>query len=170
MAILASQSSDVGMRGEVLHLQWACGLSERQIAQSLQSSGPTVAEYVRPARVTSLSWPLYDSLDDALLEQRLSVATRPTPAPRCPMPDWQQGHRERRRKGVILFLLGQQEHCQAPVPNSGQGSGSAWHFQSPSHNEQGTLLNTIWMVERMVLARSLYCHRHQCYAGCGVGA
>ena len=35
---------------EVLRLKWACGLSDRQIAQSLRISRPTVAEYVRRAQ------------------------------------------------------------------------------------------------------------------------
>ena len=35
---------------EVLRLKWACGLSDRKIAQSLRISRPTVAEYVRRAQ------------------------------------------------------------------------------------------------------------------------
>ena len=50
---------------EVLRLKWACGLSDRKIAQSVRVSRPTVAEYVRRAQAAGLAWPLPDTLDDA---------------------------------------------------------------------------------------------------------
>ena len=49
---------------EVLRLKWACGLSDRKIAQSLRVSRPTIAEYVRRAQAAGLSWPLPDALDE----------------------------------------------------------------------------------------------------------
>jgi transposase len=99
---------------EVLRLKWACGLSDRKIAQSIRISRPTVAEYVRRAQAAGLSWPLPDSLDETSLERRLFATTSNTPAPRCPPPDWPQVHRELRRKGVTLFLLWQEYKTATP--------------------------------------------------------
>jgi hypothetical protein len=93
---------------EVLRLQWASGLRDRKIAQRLQMSRPTVAEYVRRAQAAGLSWPFPTSRDALALERRLFSPTLPPPASRGPPPDWPQGHRELRRKGVTLFLLWQE--------------------------------------------------------------
>ena len=76
---------------EVLRLKWACGLSDRKIAQSLRVSRPTVAEYVRRAQAAGLSWPLPDALDETALERRLFATAAQTPwrgapsltGPRC---------------------------------------------------------------------------------------
>ena len=64
---------------EVLQLKWACGLSERKIAQSVRVSRPTVAEYVRRAQEAGLSWPLPDTLDDTALERQLFATAPPHP-------------------------------------------------------------------------------------------
>ena len=64
---------------EVLRLKWAGGLSDRKIAQSLSVSRPTVAEYVRRAQGTGLSWPLPETLDDAALERLLFPVASPPP-------------------------------------------------------------------------------------------
>src|SRR5215472_16410405 len=79
---------------EVLRLKWACGLSDRKIAQSLRVSRPTVAEYVRRAQAAGLTWPLPDTLDDTALEGRLFATATKTPVARRPTPDWGTVHRE----------------------------------------------------------------------------
>jgi transposase len=99
---------------EVLRLKWACGLSDRTIAQSLRISRPPVAEYVRRAPAAGLSWPLPDSLDEATLERRLLATTHNPPVLRYPPPDWPHVHRELRRKGVTLFLLWQEYKAATP--------------------------------------------------------
>src|SRR5215831_9367442 len=63
---------------EVLRLKWACGLSDRKIAQSLRVSRPTVAEYVRRAQAAGLSWALPDALDETALERRLFATAAKT--------------------------------------------------------------------------------------------
>jgi DNA-binding transcriptional regulator LsrR (DeoR family) len=88
---------------EVLRLKWACGLSDRKIAQSLRVSRPTVAEYVRRAQTAGLAWPLPDTLDDTALERRLFATAAHTPIARRPLPDWTIVHQERKRKGVQQF-------------------------------------------------------------------
>jgi transposase len=78
------------------------------MARSLGLSRPTVAAYVQRAHVAGLSWPLPDGLDAATLEQRLfASSSTPVPATRL-LPAWATGHHERKRKGVTLFLLGQE--------------------------------------------------------------
>jgi transposase len=99
---------------EVLRLKWGCGLSARKIAQSLQISRPTVAEYVRRAQAAGLSWPLPDGLDEAALERRLFATTHHLPAMGRPLPDWATVHQERKRKGVTLFLLWQEYKAATP--------------------------------------------------------
>jgi len=93
---------------EVLRLKWACGLSDRQIAQGLRISRPTVADYVRRAQRAGLSWPLPEPLDDPSLERQLEATVDPPAQPSRPMPDWATVHQELKRKGVTLFLLWQE--------------------------------------------------------------
>jgi transposase len=100
---------------EVLRLKWGQGLSQRQIAQSMGISRPAVAEYLRRAEPSSLSWPLPDALDDKALEQLLFPA-RPLPTSGlAPVPpDWADIHRELKRKSVTLFLLWQEYKAAEP--------------------------------------------------------
>src|SRR2546422_7470327 len=99
---------------EVLRLKWACGLSDRRIAQSLRVSRPTVAEYVRRAQAAGLAWPLPDSLDDLALERQLFGTATKTPVARRPTPAWTTGHQELKRKGVTLVLLWQEYKAISP--------------------------------------------------------
>ena len=50
---------------EALRLREDCGLSQRQIALSCQLSRTTVAEYLRRAAVTGLTWPEAAILKDS---------------------------------------------------------------------------------------------------------
>jgi transposase len=99
---------------EVLRLKWACGLSDRKIAQSLRGSRPTVAEYMRRAQAAGLSWPLPDALDETALERRLFARATQTPVARRPTPDWGTVHRELKRKGVTLVLWWQEYKAITP--------------------------------------------------------
>ena len=92
---------------EVLRLHWGTGLSQRQIAISCGISRPTVTEYIRRAEAAGLSWPLPIELDEAQLERRLFPRVTPQGTER-PQPPWAQVHQELKRKGVTLFLLGQE--------------------------------------------------------------
>src|SRR5438105_10887770 len=56
---------------EALRLKHTLGLSERLIAVSVGVSRSTVAEYLRRARVVSITWPVPEGMDDAELERRL---------------------------------------------------------------------------------------------------
>lgn len=56
---------------EVLRLKFGLGLENRQIARSCSIPHSTVANYLRRAHATGLSWPLGADLSDAALEDRL---------------------------------------------------------------------------------------------------
>jgi transposase len=98
---------------EALRLQ-ANGMSNRQIAQTLHLSRPTIANYLRRAAKAGLGWPLPPQLTDAALEQRLFPPPPTAKARDLTSPDWQQVHRELKRKGVTQFLLWQEYLEQHP--------------------------------------------------------
>ncbi len=99
---------------EVLRLRHACGQSERQIAAAIRISRTTVAEYVRRAAVSGITWPVPAGLDDTALEARLfSPPFTPKEALR-PQPDWPRIHAELRRPGVTLMLLWQEYRAEQP--------------------------------------------------------
>lgn len=99
---------------EVLRLKWACGLSERRIAQSLRISRPTVAQYLHRAKVAGLSWPLPEGLGEEALERRLFATSYQRPPSIRPVPNWPQVHQELQRKGVTLLLLWQEYKAATP--------------------------------------------------------
>ncbi len=99
---------------EVLRLKWACGLRDRQIAQSLRISRPTVTEYLRRVKAAGLSWPLPEALSDEELERQLFASADQTPALSRPLPDWASVNQELRRKSVTLILLWQEYKATAP--------------------------------------------------------
>jgi len=90
---------------DVLRLKWGAGLSERQIAQSLGLSRPTVAHYVQRAQAAGLSWPLPEGLDEAALEACLF----PPPAPKGSLvhlaPDWAVVHQELKHPAAVVARI-----------------------------------------------------------------
>jgi hypothetical protein len=93
---------------EVLRLKWASGLSDRQIAQSLGLSRPTIADYVHRAQAAGLLWPLPEALDETALEQLLFPSPPVKGAVAHQAPDWAQVHQELKRNeehSTILTLL-----------------------------------------------------------------
>jgi transposase len=99
---------------EVLRLKHACGQSERQIAAAVRISRTTVAEYLRRAAVSGITWPVPAGLDDAALEAKLfSPPFTPREALR-PQPDWARVHAELRRPGVTLMLLWEEYRAGQP--------------------------------------------------------
>lgn len=112
---------------EVLRLKHT-GFSNRKIAQVCAISRPSVAEYIRRAKVAHLDWPLPDSLPDTEIEQRL-FPPQPSPSTNStrPTPDWQEIHTELRRKGVTIDLLWQ-EYKEAN-PHGFQYSWFCLHYR-----------------------------------------
>jgi len=103
---------------EVLRLT-AAGMSQRQIAQSLDLSNGVVAKYQAAAQRASLSWPLPAELDDEALAQRLSSKTT-DPAEgqansRRPPLDFAYLHEQLKRKGVTRQLLWEEYRAEQPT-------------------------------------------------------
>ena len=90
---------------EVLRLKHALGASKRQIAVSVGVSRSTIGEYLRRAAVVGITWPVPEGLDDAELERRLFTPAAFEGHPEQPLPEWNQVHKELKRRGVTLLLL-----------------------------------------------------------------
>ena len=90
---------------EVLRLKWQCGLSNDDIAASCRIGETTVREYLRRAKLAGLTWPLPDTLQDAVLNQMLFPPPAAIATSDRPLPDWFEVNKQLRRKGVTLQLL-----------------------------------------------------------------
>lgn len=99
---------------EVLRQRYACGASERVIAQSLGLGRTAVGEYIRRAAVIGITWPIPAELDDAALERKLFAPAGYNPPRSKPLPDWAHVHAELRRARVTLALLWQDYRGQHP--------------------------------------------------------
>ena len=116
---------------EVLRLT-AAGLSQRQIAGSLQLSNGVVAKYQAASQRAGLSWPLPEGLDEATLAQRLGAKTTnpggsQTNARRA-LPDFAAIHAQLKEKGVTRLLLW--EEYRAAHPDDGYSyTQFCFHYQ-----------------------------------------
>ena len=88
---------------EILRLT-AMGLSQRSILDSVGCSQKTVVKVQRRARELKLSWPLDDSITDAVLEETL-FPKAPKVSPTRQMPDFDYIRKELQRNGVNKKLL-----------------------------------------------------------------
>jgi transposase len=98
---------------DVLRLS-ADGMSNRQIAASLNIGATAAGEFLRRARSFGVGWPLSDELTDDALEARLYPSSPVATRDQRPLPDWPTVHRELRRKGVTLQLLWQEHRAVHP--------------------------------------------------------
>src|SRR5262245_8006535 len=101
---------------EVLRLTSEVGLSQRQVAASLNLATGTVAAYLSRAVAAGLHWPLPAGLTEAELERALFPSKRAESAalPRSE-PDFATWHRELARKGVTLLLLWEEYRAANPT-------------------------------------------------------
>jgi len=91
---------------EALRLKLACGLTDRQVARSIDVARSTAAEYFRRFAASGLPYPLPEEIDDASLAALLFPPPSSLPPPLSrPLPDFGTTHRELRKKGVTLMLL-----------------------------------------------------------------
>jgi hypothetical protein len=90
---------------ELLRLVVDQGLSRRRAAAAIGIPYTTAADCLTRAAAAGLGWPLPQELSDPELEARLYWRDAPPPASQRPQPDWNEIHRELRRKGVTLQLL-----------------------------------------------------------------
>ncbi len=98
---------------DVLRLS-AEGMSNRQIAASLNIGATAAGEFLRRARSSGVGWPLPDDTTDDALEARLYPSSPAATIDQRPKPDWPTIHRELRRKGVTLQLLWQEHRAVHP--------------------------------------------------------
>ena len=100
---------------EVLRLT-AAGLSQRQIARSLQLSHGVVGKYQASAQRAGLSWPLPDTLDDVTLANQL--CTKPAESALAhgvrAIPDFASIHEQLKEKGVTRLLLWEEYRAAHP--------------------------------------------------------
>lgn len=92
---------------EVLRLRWEIKLKYYEIARSCNIGRSTVGEYLFRAENAGLKWPLPESLDDSTLEHLL-YPPQPDKSIDRAVPDWEQVHKDIRRKSVTLCLLWQE--------------------------------------------------------------
>ena len=88
---------------EILRLAQESGLSNRQIARSLQISPSTVGQCLKRAETAGLAWPLPPSMDDEALERLLYGEIKTEPS--RPLPDMKWVHTELSKKNVTLALI-----------------------------------------------------------------
>ena len=90
---------------EILRLKYELGLTNRQIAASLNLSHTCVDQHLHQAQQAGIGWPLPADLDDAQLRQRLRATEPLPPEPKRYLPPMVEVHRELQRKGVTLQLV-----------------------------------------------------------------
>jgi len=105
---------------EILRLAQEAGLSNRQIARSLNVSATTVGERLKRAADAGVAWPLPDDMDEEALEELIYAETEPEPSK--PLPDLKLIHRELSRNGVTLALLWQEYASE----NAGDHYSYSW--------------------------------------------
>jgi transposase len=99
---------------EILRLKWESHLSHRAIGRACKLSSSTVSEYIQRATQAGLSWPLPDGLSEEELYLKLFPKSVQVSGPAKPIPDWEQVHRELRKRGVTLRLLWSEYCAQSP--------------------------------------------------------
>jgi transposase len=87
---------------EILRLKWVCSLTNRAIGRSCQISHSTVNEYLKRAETAGLKWPLPEGLDEDSLFNLLFPEKA---ADRRVLPEWEEVHRELKKRNVTLRLL-----------------------------------------------------------------
>lgn len=99
---------------EVLRLKWELGLSNRDIANSVQVSPSTVGECIRRAIRSGFCWPLQTDMDDERLEQMLYSPVRSKVPEESRSIDWGYINKELKRKGVTRELLWHEYKIEHP--------------------------------------------------------
>ncbi len=90
---------------EILRLKWDLGLSNRDIANSIQISPSTVGDCLKRVARAGLMWPLPTDMDDEKLEQMLYSPIRNKTPDGSHDINWSNINLELKRKGVTRELL-----------------------------------------------------------------
>ena len=98
--------SGLSMRkiSEVFRQRYDLKRSYRDIAQSLNIGKSTVYDYLVRAKAAGIGWPLPEDMSEQALYDKLFLPAAATPDQR-PLPEWEETHRELRKKGMTLRLL-----------------------------------------------------------------
>lgn len=88
--------------------------SYRDISRSLNISTSTISDYLSRGRLAGLSWPLPEGLTEQRLYDMLFLPVKASRAERS-HPDWEQIHRETRKKGMTLRLLWREYRDHHPL-------------------------------------------------------
>ena len=114
---------------EVLRLT-AAGLSQRQIARSLQLSRGVVGKYKAAAQRADLSWPRPETLDDVTLANRLCTKSAQSAAANGvrAIHNFASIHEQLKEKGVTRLLLWE-EYRAADLGNSYSYTQFCFHYQ-----------------------------------------
>jgi len=98
---------------EILRMKWVLGLSDRQVAASLNIAHSTVGEYLKRAERAGLNWEQVQALEETELKTRMFPA-KPSGTKKRPEPDWQEMAKELKQKGVTRMLLWQEYLAEHP--------------------------------------------------------
>lgn len=90
---------------EILRLKYECKQSLRDISISCNVGKSTVSDYLNRVKAAGLGWPLPEGIDDSTLEQRLFPSATGINVRGRIEPDWNEVHKELKKKGVTLSLL-----------------------------------------------------------------
>ena len=134
---------------EILRLYHEMGLSRRQIAKSLQVAHSTFGDVVRRANGVGLSWSIPDSMTWDDVEHLLYPGNTDKPKAR-PMPEWEQVHRELKRKKSVTLQLLWYEYKQAN-PDGIQYSQFCTHYREWVHKLDIVMWQTHRASEKMFI-------------------
>ena len=99
---------------DILRLHHEVGLSNRAIARSINVGYGTVADYLKRAQQTGVTWPLPEGMQERDLGRLLFPTQALTGQRRFAEPDYPTVHQELKRKGVTKQLLWQEYRQQHP--------------------------------------------------------
>ncbi len=122
---------------EILRLKNEAGLSNRAIAGACNVSNSTVGEYLRRAEAAGIGWPMGEQSEEELYKKLFG---EPIPVPVAkskPMPDWEEVHKELRKKGVTLELIWMEYIEKHPDGYKHSQFGEYYRRWKKEHNEPG---------------------------------
>src|SRR3990172_7482254 len=90
---------------EILRLKHACGLSNREIAESCDIARSTVADYLMRARGAGVTWPEATDLTETQLEGRLFPTEHVPSTVQRPPPDCSHIYDQLRRYHNVNLTL-----------------------------------------------------------------
>lgn len=98
---------------EIFRQRFELGHSYRDVARSLNISTSTVSDYLARARTAGISWPFPSDLTEEELYNKLFLPVDNAKSDR-PQPDWDNVHRELKKKGMTLQLLWREYRDEHP--------------------------------------------------------